>query len=410
MLTKITLEEAQELIIRNCSPLPGQSVPLAEAAGRVCRQEIYTEYDLPPCCQSAVDGYAVSTDGCAGEKYQLKESLRPGDYPEFSLEPGQAAGVVTGGPVPPGTRSVIPWEFTEVKDGYVVTAREVAPGANLKSPGEDFHGGDIIARRGVPLGPGLVGVLAAYGISDVNVFARPKVAILSLGREIVHYQTVPAPGQMRDSNGPLLAALVQREGGRVLGVETVGDAKQDLVRGCLEKLLRQADVVITTGGAASGVCDQALNMIKQTGARLLFWDVKIKPGSHSGAAILNSKPIISLSGNPAACVVGYHLLAAPLLHALQGLDPHPVRFEAICANAWRKKGGPRRFVRGYVFWKQNQWQVAFLPGQKSSMLRSLIGYNALIDLPAGHPPVEEGQKVSVIPLLACNFTRELPFV
>ncbi|TYO94592.1 gephyrin-like molybdotransferase Glp [Desulfallas thermosapovorans] len=398
MLTNVTLEEACELITGNLIPLPGQSVALAEAAGRVCYQDIYAARDLPPCSQSAVDGYAVAMGDEVCNQFQLKGNLGPGDYPDFSLAPGQAAGVVTGGPVPPGTRGVIPWEFAEVKGEYITTTKALNPGDNIKPRGEDFRRGDIVARRGNIVGPGLVGVLAACGNGKVKVFARPKVAVLGLGRGIVPYHAVPAPGETRDCNGPVLEVLARREGAEVLGVETAGHMESAGGRECLKKLLRKADVVITTGGAASGAYDQALDLIRQTGARVLFWGVRIKPGSHSGAAVLDSRLIVSLSGNPAACVVGYHLLVAPALRALQGLDPQPARFDAVCKNRWPKKGGTRRFVRGYISRNQNQWQVNFLPGQKSSMLRSLIDYNALIDLPAGHPPVEEGQRVSVIPL------------
>jgi molybdopterin molybdotransferase len=400
MLTNITLEEAQELILDNLLPLPGQAVPLPQAAGRVCYQDICAPYDLPPVRQSAVDGYVVGAGGPAGQKYKLVDSPPPGEYAEFSLGPGQAADVITGGPVPPGAVAALAWEFARVEYGYVVTTSDIKPNDNLKPAGEDFSRGDIIARRGGLCSPGLIGALAAFGISSVKVFARPRVAILGLGQEIVPYQSVPAPGQMRDSNGPLLAALVPGDGGQALGVETIGNAAPAHVKGRLEGLLRQADVLITTGGAASGASDQALDLIRQTGARVLFWGVKIKPGSHSGAAVLDSKLIIALSGNPAACVVGYHLLAAPPLRALQGIDPHQPHLGAVCTNAWPKKGGPRRFVRGHLFWRQNKWRVTFLPGQKSSMLRSLIGYNALVDLSAGHPPVEEGQEVPVIPLFS----------
>lgn len=403
MLTNILLEEARELLVNNIIALPGRSIPPETALGRVCCQDIHAMHDLPPFLQSAVDGYAVSTGNGADDKhYLLKESLRPGDYPGFSLKPGQAAGVVTGGPVPSGARAVIAQEFTELKGGYVTCLSKVNQGDNLKQPGEDFHSGDIMAKRGTILSPGLIGALAAYGVSQIKVFQRPKVAVLSLGREIVPYHQVPAPGQTRDSNGIFLAALVEQDGAEVTAVETVGDMEPVQVKYRLEKLLRQADVVLTTGGAASGVCDQALNAIRLTGARPLFWGIKIKPGSHSGAAVLKSKLIIALSGNPAACATGYHLLATPSLRALQGLNPEPVRLVAVCKNTLLKKGGPRRFVRGNAFWHQNKWQVSFGPGQKSSMLRSLINYNALIDLPAGHPPVEERQEVSIILLPSCN--------
>ncbi|MCG8402485.1 MAG: molybdopterin molybdotransferase MoeA [Firmicutes bacterium] len=403
MLTNVLLEEAQDLLINNLIALPGRFVDLETALGRVCRQDIHASHDLPPFWQAAMDGYALFISNDANRRqYLLRKSSRPGYDPGFSLQPGQAAGVATGGLVPPGAQAVIPQELTELKGEYVTCLSSVRPGDNLKEPGEDFHSGDIIAKQGAFLSPGLISALAAYGISRVEVFPRPKVAVLSLGKGIVPCYETPAPGQMRDSNGPLLAALAQLDGAQTLEPETAGGMEPAEIKHRLEQLLRQVDVVLTTGGAAFGACDQALDSIRQAGARPLFWGVKIKPGSHSGAAVLDTKLIIALSGNPAACAVGYHLLAGPVLRALQGRKLGPVRLEAVCKNSFPKKGGPRRFVRGHAFWGQDKWQVTCLPGQKSSMLRSLTNYNALIDLPAGCPPVEKGQEVSIILLPDCG--------
>jgi len=278
----------------------------------------------------------------------------------------------------------------------------VEPGDNLKQPGEDFRAGDIIARRGTVIGPGLAATLAAFGISQVKVFPKPKVAVLSMGKNIVPWREAPAPGQIRDSNGILLAFLARRDGAEVTAVETACRMEPVQLKGRLEKLLERADVVLTTGGAAYGDHDQALAAIRLTGARPLFWEVKIKPGSHSGAAVLNSRLIIALPGHPAACAVGYHLLVTPVLRILQGLAPEPVRITAVSDSALPKKGGPRRFVRGLAYWHENQWHVSIPPGQKSSMLRSLLNYNALLDIPAGSPPVEKGQTVSLILLPGCS--------
>jgi molybdopterin molybdotransferase len=201
---------------------------------------------------------------------------------------------------------------------------------------------------------------------------------------------------VRDSNGPLLAALVSRDGGEVAGVEAASDEQPAAAISCLKRLLDEVDLVLTIGGTASEAGDRALFLLREIGARPLFWGVRIKPGSHSGAAVWNARPVLSLSGNPAACAVGYELLAAPVVRALQGLRPYPRRLTALCVSAFSREGGPRRFLRGYAVCDLDGWRVAVLSGQKSSMMRSLIGCNALIDLPAGHPPLEPGSQVSII--------------
>ncbi|MCL6448886.1 MAG: molybdopterin molybdotransferase MoeA [Armatimonadetes bacterium] len=397
VLINVNLEEAQESLLNLVTPLPSESLFLTQALDRIVSRDLFAGRDLPPCPQAAVDGYAVHADDLGRRtSYGIKECLRNGDIPNSPLNPGQAVGVVTGGPLPGGTGAVIPQELVKIEGDRMIFTGEISPGSNIKKPGEDFRSGELLAQRGTRLDPGLIGVLAAFGQSEVPVYRRPRVMILSLGREIVPCQAKPAPGQVRDSNGPLLASLVIQDGGQVGGVEVAGGENPDGVKDRLKKLLKQADLVLTIGGTASGVCDNALLLLREIGAHILFWGVRIKPGSHSGAAIWDSRPVISLSGNPAACAVGYQLLAAPVLRAFQALNPYPDRLSALCTDPFPKKGGPRRFLRGYAVCRQNGWRVSLLRGQKSSMLRSLIDCNALIDLPAGHPPLEPGSQVSMI--------------
>lgn len=399
VLENIELEKAQELILSRITPLPGESLPLLQAVGRVVSEDIYIEHDLPAYAQAAVDGYALSL-GDAGNvftRYEVKESLRPGDMPRFSLRPGQAAGVVTGGPLPPGAVAVIPQEATELKGEYISCQGMIVPGSNIKIPGEDLRAGERLARTGTVFNPGLAGVLAAYGRTEVSVFRRPRVAILALGPDIVPYDETPRAGQMRDSNGLLLAALVARDGGEVTGIEVAGADSATEIKHRLQKLLQTSDIVLTTGGTAFGVCDQAVSIVKQSTADVLFWGLQVKPGSHSSAAFYGRSLYIGLSGNPSACAVGYYLLVAPVIRALQGGAPGQVRLTAVCADAFPKRGGPRRFLQGVAACTQTGWVVKILPGQKSSMMRALTSDgNALIDLPAGHPPVDKGAEVSMI--------------
>ncbi len=397
MLTNVNLEKAQEILLGHVDSLPYEFVSLLKALDRVVHRDLFAVHDLPPYPQAAMDGYAVPAGASGRNKsYTVTEHLQPGEMPGSPLGPGLATAVVTGGPLPAGTGAVIPHEAARHGEDSVTFKVEVTPGSNIKPLGEDFLSGALLARRGDRITPGLMSALAAFGKNEVEVFCRPRVAVLSLGQEIVPCHVKPSAGQRRDSNGPLLAALVSRDGGMVKDVEAVGVENTAQVEVRLQKLLQRADLVLTTGGAASGASDQALQVLRQMGAQPLFWGVKIKPGSHSGAVVSNGKLIVSLSGNPAACAVGYYLLVAPVLRAMQGLSPYPQRLSALCANTFLKKGGPRRFVQGYATCSDEGWMVTVLPGQKSSMMRALIGSNALIELPAGHLPLYEGSKVSVI--------------
>ena len=185
---------------------------------------------IPPCAQSAVDGYAVhgedlgpGQDTPAKPGLIVRQVLKAGEEPEVPLAPGETVKVVTGGPVPAFAAAVIPEERVRLQGGQVFFAGGLAPGSNLKMTGEDFQRGEVVARPGTHLTPGLIGVLAAMGQSQVTVYRRPRVAIVSFGRELVPAQETPATGQTRDFNGPLVAALVVRDGGEISGVEILGD-------------------------------------------------------------------------------------------------------------------------------------------------------------------------------------------
>jgi molybdopterin molybdotransferase len=398
----VGLNEAQDVLLGLVIPLSCEPVALEQAFGRVLGLDLEAPQSLPPCTQSAMDGYAIHEEDLrpggeapAGPGLIVRQILKAGEEPGAPLTPGETVRVVTGGPVPVAASAVIAEESVLLQSGRVFLRRELATGSNLKLAGEDFQTGEVIARRGTRLTPGLIGVLAAMGQSPVLVYRRPRVAIVSFGRELLPVRGTPSPGQTRDSNGPLLAALVARDGGEVTSVEILGDGERNEDRERLAELLSQADLLLTIGGTANESGDRALPILRQLGAGVLFWGVCIKPGSHSGAGICDGKPVVALSGNPAACSIGYEVLAAPVLRVLQGLS-HPPRQLAVCTNSFSGTGGPRRFLRGSAICGQDGWRVQVLPGQKSSMLRSLIGCNSLIDLPAGHPPLEAGNEVTLI--------------
>ena len=393
----VELEEAQKLLLGRTIPMPGEPLPTLQALGRISFQDHFAGEDLPPYPQSAMDGYAVAvSENFNGNCFQIIERLRPQDTPLNSLNPGQAAGVVTGGPIPEGTVAVMPQELAKVDENNVIFAGKIEAGSNIKPQGEDYQAGCLLVKRGTTLNPGLISALATFGNSEVKVFCRPRVAIINFGPEIIPYHLAPLPGQKRDSNGPLLAGLVHCDGGAVVSMRAVGNKSSGQLKDILEELFYKADIILTTGGTAHGVEDQALYVLKQVGAELLFREVKMKPGNHSTAAVRNEKIIISLSGNPTACIVGYHLLAVPVLRQMQGLEPFTGRIDALCTNSFMKKGSVRRFVYAQASCYRDGMRVTIFPAQKSSMLRPAANCNALIDLPAGQQPLRNGQTVKAI--------------
>ncbi|CFY06150.1 MoeA, N-terminal and linker domain [Syntrophomonas zehnderi OL-4] len=397
MLVNITPEEAQQQILNHSRLLSEEQLPLLEAANRISSREIIADTNLPPYAQSAVDGYALAEKPANGkDTYWLNGYLKANDNTLVPIQEGQAVGVFTGGNIPLETWAVVPHERTITNNNHMQVTEIIKAGNNIKKVGEDYAQGDQLVARASLLTPAHLSLLAAYGQKNVVVYRKPQIAVLSLSGNVVPVDMIPAPGQIRDSNGPLLGALIQKDGGTVVSMQTsFGKTRLELKRWALS-ILDQIDVMVVIGGTYAATDNEARLLMEEIGAKILYWGVDIQPGSHTGASLLDSRLIIGLSGNPAACAVGYQLFVAPALRAMQGLSPYPKYLTAICSNGFPKKTGSRRFVRGQADWNENGLQVTVLPGQKPSMIRSLFNCNALIDLPAGSPPVEAGSNVSIL--------------
>ncbi|MFZ5643234.1 MAG: molybdopterin molybdotransferase MoeA [Bacillota bacterium] len=395
MLYDIEVEQARREMLRHASPLPPERVPLLESLDRIACEDILCPVDRPGSAQAAMDGFAVHYDDLPGQNYVKIQKDLAGN--EYIMSKGSSVPVATGDSLPEGAAAVIPHERVKVAGDFFLPPR-LEPGSNIRQPGEDFTSGDVIVSAGSPVTPGVIAVLAAYGIKSLAVHRKARVAILSLSPDVAPYYALPARGQARDCNGPLLAALIMRDRGQVTALETCGQhGVYHFTQQC-QSLLADNDLLITIGMAYSGDL-RAMDLLQKAGANPLFRETRIQPGGHNGGAILKGKPVISLSGNPAACAVGYEVLAAPLIRKLQGGPADIVTVDAVCINDYPlSTNRSRRFLRGRLVYRHDRWEVLVLPGQKPSMLRSLLACNALIDLPAGHAPVTAGANLSVMAL------------
>lgn len=392
MLERPPMEDACQALLDKIMPLESEDIPTIDAVKRILAADIIAPHDLPPYPQAAMDGFAVSYTDPKEKRFLIKKILEADEAPDFNLKPGEAAGVLTGGYVPQGTDAVIRQEDVRITGDYI-TVENLPAINNIRSQGEDIQSDSVIARSGTIITPGLIAILTAFGIREIRVIRRPKVAILSLGKEVIPYDQDIIPGQMWDSNGPHLSSLVTLQGG--LPSVVVSQSSPEKV---LHSQLQQADMVVTIGGTADGSNDQGKKLLESAGIEPIFLGYQVKPGSHACAGVSDGKPLIMLSGNPMACFVGYCLLVYPALRALQGLNPEIKRFPAVATSSFPKPGGPRRFLLGYALCGHEGWRVAVLPAQRPSMRNSLANCNCLIDLPPGHPPVQPGDDVFIIPI------------
>lgn len=395
----INLERAWEILAENCGVLTGERIPLRQAMGRILQQPIYAPHDMPSRAQSAVDGYALGEGpASAGSSYRLIAELRLDSNPDFSLEYGQAALVQTGGILPPGAWAVVPGEKAHRTGSRIAVQEAIRPGMNIKTAGEDFSSNELLLPAGFPLDYAAMALLSAYGLAEVEAVRKPEAAIVLLAENIAAGGVALQKGQVRDSNGPMLSVLIDGDGGIVNTLVYGGNTAQETLIYQLQDMMGRLDLLVFCGGTFNNGANNLEEIMRALKARVLYQGVELQPGSHTGAALKDSCMLFWLSGNPSACAVNYHLFVKPAIKKLLGQESGYQIIRACCVNGFHKKSNSRRMVRGRLWWTETGWKVEVLPGQKPSMLRSLLNCNAFIDLPAGTPPIEAGQEVAVLPL------------
>ncbi len=392
--------DALTLLLAHATPHPVEEIPAAQAGGRVLAADVVARAPLPGFDNAAMDGYAVHGDPqtlTAGSILTIAGTVVAGDAPPTHA--AQAWEIMTGAPLPPSTDTIVPVERTERLDARHVRLREdVRPGQHLRRQGSDLQGGECFARAGRRVDATLQMLLAAQSIAAIAVRARPRVAILSTGNELIaDPDAALSPGQIRAANGPYLAAALRDAGAQVVAHHTLGDAP-DLFAARLADVAAAADLVLTTGAVSAGIHDFIPQALRDAGARVLFHKTAIRPGKPLLAARLpGGALVLGLPGNPVATAVGFRFFGVPLLRAWQGLDaerPLRARLAAQCQG----RSGFRQFLKARVDHDADgQLRVQVLGGQEAFRIGALLDANAwaVIDEDAGLLPA--GAVIDVTP-------------
>jgi molybdopterin molybdotransferase len=386
--------DALQRVLQAAGPPPaGAPCPLLDALGRVLAQPVRSSIDVPGADNSAMDGYALRAADATGP-LPVTQRIPAGQVGK-PLQPGTAARIFTGAPVPPGADTVVMQENCVEDNGVVTICGEVAPGQNIRPRGQDIAAGSQVLGRGRRLRAQDLGLLASVGCAAVQVYRPLRVAVLSTGDELVEPGTpLRDGGQLFNSNRYTLAGLLKGLGMEMVDGGIVPDTADATAR-ALRDAAGQADCIITSGGVSVGEEDHVKRQVESLG-QLDLWKLAIKPGKPLAFGRVGETPFIGLPGNPGSVYVTFNLVARPFLLKLQGvMEPQSPTLTARAAFSTRRPGGRQEYLRVTVERRGDKLLAHRFPNQSSGVLSSVSHSNALAVVPPGLV-VADGDQVEII--------------
>ncbi len=402
----LSVAEARERILSQFKPVATESLSLVACGNRVLAVDIAAATDLPLFDNSSMDGFAVraaeSVNAAADARVTLRvvADIAAGSSPTVSLAKGEAARIMTGAQIPRGADAVIPVEDTDFQDRQAGTqapetisfAREVKTGENIRPRGMDMHTGDIVLRTGHLLRPQDLGLLAMLGVANVEVYRRPRVALLSSGDELLEVDAPLQPGKIRDSNSYTIAALIQGTGAEVIRLGVARDTRQSVETLLETAITENVDLILSTAGVSVGAFDFVKEVIESHGS-LDFWRVNMRPGKPLAFGEYRGIRFIGLPGNPVSAFVGFEVFVRDLIQRLSGqLNKGRVRVRVRCEEEIQSDGR-ESYLRAQVHEVDGVLSAKLTGHQGSGNLLSLVQASALLIIPAGVKCVPAGQEV-----------------
>lgn len=378
---------------------PHQTIPLEDAIGRTASSNILAGEALPPFDNSAMDGFAVASERTAGAsadkpaRLPVSAVLAAGDVPSCAAHPG-AVEIMTGAPLPPGTDAVVRVEDTERADADVLLKEPASAGDFVRRRGADFSPGDVVVEAGEVIAPRHVLALAALGHARVPVRLRPRVAIISTGKELVPYDKKPGPGQIRNATAAFLVADLLGRGAQLVARHEVGDDPAAFRARVEEQVEQETDLVLATGGVSMGRYDFVPEVIAELGAETLFHKTAVRPGKPVLAASLGNGPLfLGLPGNPISTAMAARFFVDPVMRFQLG-RPQERPLRRRLAEDVEKPEGLRCFFKGAA----DDKEARCLKGQASFQIKPLVQADCWVVLPEAGEIVKAGAEVEVFPL------------
>lgn len=383
----IPLETAREMISETIRPLETVRLPLRQSFGRVLREDIVAEEDLPAFNRSAMDGYALAGEA---KVYEIVGEVQAGPASPKALKAGEGVRIFTGGIVPEGADRVVRQEDVDKKGNFIVP-HDNTPGTHIRWRGEDSKQGDVLLRAGGRLGATEAALLAQLGRTEVPVTPAPRILHLATGNELVDPSAVPQAGEIRDSNSTLLAALLAARGADVVGQLRCGDSLEKLVA-AIKDATASWDVLLISGGASVGDYDFGAKVLHELGFQMHFERINLRPGKPLIFATRESQVAFIIPGNPVSHFVTFHVAIAHALDCLEGRPPlFPMAAVHLTQALPKSATDPRHtWWPAEIILDGGALTARPLSWQSSGDLSGIAGTSGLIYLPPGTPPKSAG--------------------
>ncbi len=409
----LSFEEARRAVEEHAAKIarpPIESVELLSAPGRILAEPVLADRDLPPFPRSTRDGYAVQSSDLSRVPATLDVigEIRAGEASDkipAHIGSHQAASIMTGAPVPDGADAVVMVEYTSAHGNQVEVSRSVAPGENIVPRGAEAHEGSLLIERGVRLNDAAIALAASVGKSQLQVYKRPRVAVLTTGDEIVDIDATPGPTQIRNSNSYSLAVQIQLAGGEPFLLPIAPDEPRKL-RSLIEQGL-QSDLLLMTGGVSMGRYDLVEQVLSELHAEFFFTGAKIQPGrpvvfGKCGAGAPAREKVATyffgLPGNPVSTMVTFELFARPILEALAGMHPSKLKFmHAKLKSEIKVKPGLKRFLPAILSGEFENSEVELVRWQGSGDIAATARANCYIVIPPDREHIPAGEFVAILP-------------
>jgi molybdopterin molybdotransferase len=377
-----------------------ERVSLVEADGRVLASDIKAPLALPPFTNSAVDGYAVRSADLPrdmAQRFTVAGRVQAGSQAADAISPGKAVRIFTGAPMPAGADTVFMQEDVQVdQSGDVVLPPGLKAGANVRPAGEDIPEGHVALRSGQLLRPQDIALIAALGLTHVEVRRRLRIAVFSTGNEVVSPGSPCGAAQLFDSNRFMMTAMLKRLGCDVSDLGILKDDRASLASG-LKDAAAHHDLILTSGGVSTGEEDHVKAAVESVGT-LVLWRMAIKPGRPVAMGIVDGTPLIGLPGNPVASFVTFTYVVRPIVLALAGTaQRNPVPMPVRAAFNYTKKAGRREYVRVSLRRSgEGVLEVTKFPREGAGLLSSLVDTDGLVELSEETTSVKPGQMVGFL--------------